>query len=518
MYEMKAWELQKRKRGTRACLKSLKLFDLYSRLAVLHSPGMETGGSSAASNSETIGSLEPEVVKRKSDDVGQDKKERIEEVRDDVAISKDSDDVVELDSGGSKPIRSLGPIDQFARAIDLDASLRKTRQQNINDALFKNRTNEVRTYLAKWVYGAGIPFNAINNDDFHRFCEAVGQFGPGYIPPSQHQLREPLLKKEVERTKQSLKEQDDEWKKSGCSIMTDAWSDRKRRSIMNLCVNYKLGTSFLSSIECSNEAHTAKFVHDYVDKYIQEVGPNNVIQMVTDNASNNMAAVKLLRDKRPHIFWTSCATHTLNLMLEAIGKTPKFKFVIDKAKSILEKQEKLKFMFLSEEWGQCKFLTSAKGVASYATIVNQSFWTNLAMCFELFKPLVKVLRLVDEDWRPSMGFVYGELKDAKKEIIKFCKNIKEIYGPIIEIIDSRAKDRLDSPLLLVDYLLNLYYYYRDDEAQKDPACMAAVLTCIEAFFPGDFHVQHLVSNIELLKYKGMEGMFGKKFSQNGQNG
>lgn len=354
---------------------------------------METGGSSAASNSETVGSLEAQAVKRKSDDVGwdygeltlpnnydkikcklcdkafsggiyrlkqhiaglrgnvkpcpkstpldktkclqalegskkrrQDKKERIEEVREEVEISRDNDDVVEIDNAGSKPVRPLGPMDQFARAIYPDASMRKTRQQNINDALFKNRTNEVHTYLAKWVYGAGIPFNAIINDDFQRFCEAVGQFGPGYMPPSQHQLREPLLKKEVERTKQSLKEQEDEWKKSGCSIMTDAWSDRKRRSIMNLCVNCKLGTSFLSSIECSNEAHTAKFIFEYVDKYIQEVGSNNVIQVVTDNASNNMAAAKLLREKRPHIFWTSCATHTLNLMLEAIGNSTVFLF------------------------------------------------------------------------------------------------------------------------------------------------------------------------------------------------
>ncbi|WOH14251.1 hypothetical protein DCAR_0933768 [Daucus carota subsp. sativus] len=79
------------------------------------------------------------------------------------------------------------------------------------------------------------------------------------------------------------------------------------------------------------------------------------------------------------------------------------------------------------------------------------------MCFELFKPLVKVLRLVDGDWRPSMGFVYGELKDVKKEIIKLCKDTKEIYEPIIQIIDSRAKDRLDSPLHLTGYLLNPYY-------------------------------------------------------------
>lgn len=130
------------------------------------------------------------------------------------------------------------------------------------------------------------------------------------------------------------------------------------------------------------------------------------------------------------------------------------------------------------------------------------------MCFELFKPLVKVLRLVDGDWCPSMGFVYGELKDAKKEIIKLCKYTKEIYEPIIEIIDSGAKDRLDSPL----HLANPYSYYRDDEAQKYLACITAILTCIEPFFLDDFPVQHLVSNIELLKYKGMERMFGKKIS------
>lgn len=93
--------------------------------------------------------------------------------------------------------------------------------------------------------------------------------------------------------------------------MTDAWSDRKWRSIMNLCVNCKTGTSFISSIESSNEPHTGKYIFDYVKRYIGEIGCDNVIQVVTDNATNNMVAAKLLKKKRSDIFWTSCATHTL---------------------------------------------------------------------------------------------------------------------------------------------------------------------------------------------------------------
>ena len=123
--------------------------------------------------------------------------------------------------------------------------------------------------MARWIYEAGIPFNSIDNDSFKKFVEALCQYGPGYTPHSQYQLREPLLKGEVERTKKTLKKQDKEWKNNECSIMTDTWSDRKRRSIMNLCVNCKLGTTFLSSKEASNHAHISQYIFDYVNKCIR---------------------------------------------------------------------------------------------------------------------------------------------------------------------------------------------------------------------------------------------------------
>ena len=103
---------------------------------------------------------------------------------------------------------------------------------------------------------------------------------------------------------------------------------------MNLCVNCKEGTTFVSSREDSESAHTGEYIFNYVGKYIEEIGPQYVVQVVTDNATNNMAAAGLLKAKRPTIFWTSCATHTINLMLEGIGKQPKFKALIAKAKAL----------------------------------------------------------------------------------------------------------------------------------------------------------------------------------------
>ncbi|XP_022865631.1 uncharacterized protein LOC111385474, partial [Olea europaea var. sylvestris] len=232
-------------------------------------------------------------------------------LREDVNISlpticEEEDEIAIIERGTRKRPINVGPMDQFARSINVnDTSMsanKKLRQQNMNDAIAKKRLLEVRRYLARWVYEARIPFHAIDNDSFKLFVEALGQYGPGYIPPSQYQLREPLLNGEVERTKENLKKQEEEWKNNGCSIMTDAWSDRKRRNIMTLCVNCKLGITFISSKEASNDAHTGQYIFDYVNDCIKEVGVENVVQVVIDNASNNMAAAKLLELQWPNIF------------------------------------------------------------------------------------------------------------------------------------------------------------------------------------------------------------------------
>jgi len=136
--------------------------------------------------------------------------------------------------------------------------------------------------------------------------EAAGRFGPGGKKPYQHELRENLLHEEVEDTKKLLKEQELEWVRTGCSIMTDAWTGQKRRSIMNLCVNCCIGTTFVESKEVSAETHTGDFIFQLVDKFIDKVGVDNIVQVVTDNAANNMAAKDLLYIKRPNIFWSSC--------------------------------------------------------------------------------------------------------------------------------------------------------------------------------------------------------------------
>ncbi|RWR88546.1 LOW QUALITY PROTEIN: hypothetical protein CKAN_01756700 [Cinnamomum micranthum f. kanehirae] len=52
---------------------------------------------------------------------------------------------------------------------------------------------------------------------------------------------------------------------------------------------------------------------------IKDVGESNVI---TNNASNYKVAGMIVEEKLPHIFWTPCVVHSLNLALKSICDPP----------------------------------------------------------------------------------------------------------------------------------------------------------------------------------------------------
>ncbi|KAL5711127.1 hypothetical protein ACHQM5_021618 [Ranunculus cassubicifolius] len=177
--------------------------------------------------------------------------------------------------------------------------------------------------------------------------------------------------------------------------------------------------------------------------------------------------------------------------------------------SLIEKKDKLRSMVTSSDWEACKWSKSVKGKSAYATILSLSFWNNVNLCLKVFAPLVRVLRLVDGDRKPAMGFVYGELKQAKEDIKVAYSHVESNYRPILDIIDRKGRERLDSPLHLAGYFLNPFYFYKDDTIKDDPLIMDAMFTCSEKFFPEDFDMQHRVVNMELLSYKKKEGGFGR---------
>jgi hypothetical protein len=48
------------------------------------------------------------------------------------------------------------------------------------------------------------------------------------------------------------------------------------------------------------------------------------VQIVIDNGANFKASGRILMERIPRLFWTPCAAHCLDLMMEDIGKIKEF--------------------------------------------------------------------------------------------------------------------------------------------------------------------------------------------------
>ncbi|RZB42462.1 hypothetical protein D0Y65_053162 [Glycine soja] len=220
-------------------------------------------------------------------------------------------------------------------------------------------------------------------------CEMIGKYGPGYRPPSYHDIREKLLKQAVQKTDDSLQEFRDEWKRTGCSIMSYGWTDKKRRSICNFLVNSPKGTIFLYSLDTSDISKTTDKVFKMLDDVVKFVGEENVVQVITDNAANFKAAGELLMHTRPHLYWTPCAAHCIDMILEDLEKHLK------------------------------------EGRKVEDSVLDNRFWKNVSICLKAAAPLMVVLRLVDSDQQPAMGFIYVEMDCAKERIKSNFNNVKK---------------------------------------------------------------------------------------------
>ena len=84
-------------------------------------------------------------------------------------------------------------------------------------------------------------------------------------------------------------------------------------------------------------------------------------------------------------------------------------------------------------------------------------------------------------------------------------------------MDAKGRGRIDTPLHLTAYLLNLFYYYNTGATwtdEENELLMEGVFSCIERFYT-DLIIQDKVINVELGKYKNKEGAFGKVLATKG---
>lgn len=453
-----------------------------------------------------------------------------------------------------KKSKQTGPIDLYFLK-DADEIVKQRRSQGKGQYQYDENKKKLREMAVDkfvvWMYDAGIPFNAVKYDSCEACIEAIGTFGPGMKPPSYHEVRVKCLNKEMERTTSFLKSHEEDYAKYGCSIMADGWTDKKGRTLINFLVNGPRGSAFIESVDAFAYSHTGDKMYELLSNFVRRIGEDNVVQVVTDNASCNVKAGRLLEASFPHLYWTPCAAHCLDLILEDIFKIPSLKRLHERAlmvngyiynrpqvlsmmreftgerdmirtaktrfatafltlKRFHVQQGNLKKMFASEKWKNSKYSKEVTGKRITDIITMRSFWRNMLFALKVCSPLVKVLRLVDGEKQSPMGYIYEAMDRAKEDIAASFNNDEDKYRDIFDIIDKRWSIQLHRPLHATGYYLNPELFYSNRAIEKDTKVLDGLHKCIERLVNDDVLENKITDQLEI--YKKAEGLFGGKMA------
>nr|GEZ18783.1 hypothetical protein [Tanacetum cinerariifolium] len=149
-------------------------------------------------------------------------------------------------------------------------------------------------------------------------------------------------------------------------------------------------------------SYLAKAVKSTDEMMEEEIGEQIVVQVVIDNASNYKAADigKIQRVRQ-----------TLKRAMPLNGYIYNRTSVVTMMRKFTGKRELLR---AATTRFATAYITLCKHVASI--VAMPTFWSNIVYILKLTGPIVSVLRLVDGEKKPTMGYIYHAMRKAKESI------------------------------------------------------------------------------------------------------
>ena len=178
------------------------------------------------------------------------------------------------------------------------------KQKKLKTSFLKEKAKKMGKAISKFFYFNAIPFNAADSGPYYQvMIDTIVACGPGMVGPTGRQIGGGFLNEEMEELGNYIESMRRKWPEYGCTIMCDGWSSQNKHPITNFMVYCDREMVFHKSVDNTNAgSRTADYLYKLMDKVVEEVGEQNVVQIVTDNEASYKAAGLKLMDKRKHLF------------------------------------------------------------------------------------------------------------------------------------------------------------------------------------------------------------------------
>ncbi|RWR82991.1 zinc finger protein [Cinnamomum micranthum f. kanehirae] len=370
--------------------------------------------------------------------------------------------------------------------------------------------------VGRFWFDANLPFNAARSNFCQPMADGIAVVGPGYKMPSYHDLCGKILGKIVPEVNAFMEHYKSCWSETRCSVMADGWTDERQRTLINFLVHCPKGVTLLKSVDASPIIKNSDTLFKIFDEIVLLVGPNNIVQFITDNDATYKAAGKRVAKKYGTFYWTACAAHCIDLMLEDMAKTHLLpvnastietprkitKFIYNHSsvlnlmrreytnrrelirpaitrfatnfislQCLVKCRKELRQMYPSTAWVESNASSTPLGIEIIEIILNNTFWMDVEQILKVSEALVVVLRLADSEEKPAMGYVGTTSYTGRLSI-------------------TGGKIKLHSALHAVAYYLNPAFFF-SPTFSKHSEVMRGLNNVIEKLVP-DFDTQDMI--------------------------
>lgn len=216
--------------------------------------------------------------------------------------------------------------------------------------------------LARAVYATSSPLTLTDNIYWKRFFNVLR---PAYCPPTREALSSHLLDCEYNRVQSQVLEAIG---KADCvTILSCGWSNIKETGIIVYVVATPVPL-FYKCTKTKEQIHTSTFIAEQLKDIINEVGPQKVFAVVTDDAPDMMIAWAQVEEAFPHISAIGCTACGVQKLFDDIVTQPSIKALCRRAEDVVRyvREQKL----LAENF-KCWQTTKTRN--------QTSSWTTLAL-------------------------------------------------------------------------------------------------------------------------------------------
>ncbi|XP_076927198.1 uncharacterized protein LOC143590667 [Bidens hawaiensis] len=155
-------------------------------------------------------------------------------------------------------------------------------------------------------------------------------------------------------------------------------------------------------------------------------------------------------------------------------------------RSIHVNRHHIQVLFISEEWRKSDFAKKPPGKRVERIVAKTEFWDNILLSCQVLAPLVDVVRLVDTEEKPSMGYIYDAVDRANEQIKKNVTDVR-LVTKLLGMIQSRWSDQLHHPLHASGCYLNPAIFHGDKakDTKKNSDILTGLYVAIDRLVPNE---------------------------------